>query len=239
MRSLVTIIGRGHSGTRAMSHTLRVSGVYMGEPRNNSGDLLPPEAMYEACRVFARKVRYLGDFRWDFSGVLQGPLDPAFTRLVESYLSDVLASNAEHKGWKIPETTLVYPWITRIFPEARYIHWYRDPRDAILGKHKTDRIQDFAIPFEPVKDLYLQRLASWKYQALLMKATPPPRFRCTVRFEDFVLRQDETLIRLERFLGYSLARIEVRSESVGRWKMRDAVCSMDLVKPEMAELGYG
>lgn len=38
---LVTVIGRGHSGTRAMSQTLSESGVYMGEPLNTSWDLLP------------------------------------------------------------------------------------------------------------------------------------------------------------------------------------------------------
>ena len=64
---LVTIIGRGHSGTRAISHTLTASGVYMGEPLNVSGDLLPPDAMYEACRVMARHVVHLGGMRWDFS----------------------------------------------------------------------------------------------------------------------------------------------------------------------------
>jgi hypothetical protein len=30
LMSLITIIGRGHSGTRAISHTLYASGVYMG-----------------------------------------------------------------------------------------------------------------------------------------------------------------------------------------------------------------
>ncbi|MCL2098803.1 MAG: hypothetical protein FWH24_00005 [Oscillospiraceae bacterium] len=45
---LITIIGRGHSGTRAMSHTLSESGVFMGEPLNASANLLPPQKMYEA-----------------------------------------------------------------------------------------------------------------------------------------------------------------------------------------------
>ncbi len=43
-RPFVTVIGRGHSGTRAMSHTLSASGVFMGSPLNESGDLLPPES---------------------------------------------------------------------------------------------------------------------------------------------------------------------------------------------------
>ena len=38
--SLVRVIGRGHSGTRAMSHTLYGSGVYMGETLNAPGDLV-------------------------------------------------------------------------------------------------------------------------------------------------------------------------------------------------------
>ena len=40
---MITVIGRGHGGTRAMSHTLSESGVYMGATLNGSGDLIPPE----------------------------------------------------------------------------------------------------------------------------------------------------------------------------------------------------
>ena len=64
---LITVIGRGHSGTRAMSHTLSASGVFMGAPLNDPGDLVPPEAMYEACRVLARHVRWRGGLEWDFA----------------------------------------------------------------------------------------------------------------------------------------------------------------------------
>ena len=49
----ITVIGRGHSGTRAMSQILAESGVWMGEPLNSSWDLVPPDSMYEACREFA------------------------------------------------------------------------------------------------------------------------------------------------------------------------------------------
>jgi len=67
--TMVTIIGRGHSGTRAISHTLSQSGVFMGEPLNQSGDLLPPEDMYDACRVLARYVRWQGGLEWDWSAL--------------------------------------------------------------------------------------------------------------------------------------------------------------------------
>src|SRR3990167_7742013 len=102
--TMITIIGRGHSGTRAISRTLRESGVYMGAQLNGSSDLVPPEEMYEACRVMARHVTYLGNLRWDFSKLHTMPIDPAFTRLVKSYLASVLGSQARRRGWKLPET---------------------------------------------------------------------------------------------------------------------------------------
>ena len=74
--SLITVIGRGHSGTRAMSHTLGASGVDMGNPLNNSGDLIPAEDMYEACRVFAQYVDWKGDFNWTGNAPSQGKSPP-------------------------------------------------------------------------------------------------------------------------------------------------------------------
>lgn len=238
MSSLITIIGRGHSGTRAMSHTLSASGVFMGEPLNVSGDLLPPEDMYEACRLLGPCVRWLGDLRWDFSSLHAMPIPGEFTRLIGSFLKSVTHSPAERKGWKIPETTLVYPWIARMFPEAKYIFWIRDPRDCILGRHMTDDLADFAVQYPATDDMLLRRAISWKYQYDLVKATPRPRQWIEVRFEDFVLRQDETLARLEEFLGFRLARIAVKPEAVGR-RLRDPQArSFDFLEPALREYGY-
>ena len=75
----VTIIGRGHSGTRAISHTLYASGVYMGSMLNRSGDLLPPQQMYDACRVLARYVTWQGGLNWDFSRLFDMEIPDEFT----------------------------------------------------------------------------------------------------------------------------------------------------------------
>ena len=75
---LTTIIGRGQSGTRAISHTLSASGVWMGEPLNISGDLLPPQAMYQASRLIARHVRWLGGLEWDCSRLHAMRIPPEF-----------------------------------------------------------------------------------------------------------------------------------------------------------------
>jgi len=236
--SLVTVIGRGHSGTRAMSHTLSASGVFMGEPLNVSGDLLPPEDMYEACRVLSRHVRRTGELEWDFSALQTGEIDGEFVRLIHSYLRSVEASEAEHKGWKIPETTLAWPWILRMFPDVRYIFWIRNPRDSILGSHVTDDLADFGIDYPPTDDDRLRRAISWKYQYDLVKATPSPEHWIEVKFEDFVLHQEETLARLEAYLKIPLARIDVRPESVGRYRTDDGVNYFDFLAPAMAEYGY-
>jgi len=235
---LVTVIGRGHSGTRIMSQTLSDSGVYMGEPLNESWDLVPPEEMYEACRVMARRVIYKGGLEWDFSQLHSQPIDPAFSRLIESYLSSVLRSPAWRKGWKIPETTLCYPWIVRMFPEACYIHWVRDPRDSIIGSHVTDDLSVFGVPYDRPGDLRRMRAVSWKYQREIVKSTPPPARTIWVRFEDFVLEQEETLRRLEQFLGLPLAKIEVRRDPIGRWKTDQGCHYFAFFAEDMAELGY-
>lgn len=236
---MVTIIGRGHSGTRAISHTLSESGVYMGAELNDSGDLLPPQDLYDACRVFGRYVKYLGDLEWDFSEVNSMDIDPEFTTLVNSYLSSVLENTDEHRGWKLPETTLIYPWIVRMFPDIRYIYWVRDPRDCIIGHHMTDDLAKFGINYEATDDLRLQRAISWKYQSAIVEATPSPQHLLTVRFEDFVLRQDDTLARIEEFLGIPLTKIEVRPESVGRWKTDTEKHDFEFFARELDKHGYG
>jgi len=235
---LIAVIGRGHGGTRAISHTLSESGVFMGAQLNASGDLIPPEDMYNACRIMSGYVVHLGGVKWDFSQLHTMPINPEFKQLVERYLSSVLASNAKHKGWKLPETTLVYPWIVRMFPDAYYIHWVRDPRDSILGAHLTDDLADFGVPYEHTENVLLRRAISWKYQREIVKATPQPARMIQVRFEDFVLNQDETLVRLEQFLGLPLVKVDVNPEAVGRWRTSNEKLDFDFLHEDMKELGY-
>lgn len=235
---LIAIIGRGHGGTRAISHTLSESGVFMGAQLNASGDLIPPEDMYNACRIMSRYVVHLGGVKWDFSRLHTMPINPEFKQFVERYLSSVLESNAKYKGWKLPETTLVYPWIVRMFPNAYYIHWVRDPRDSILGAHLTDDLADFGVPYEHTEDVLLRRATSWKYQREIVKATPQPARVIQVRFEDFVLKQDETLVRLEQFLGLPLVKVDVNPEAVGRWRTSNEKLDFDFLYEDMKELGY-
>ncbi|HJP29610.1 MAG TPA: sulfotransferase [Candidatus Latescibacteria bacterium] len=237
--SLITIIGRGHSGTRAISHTLYASGVFMGSTINRSGDKVPPADMYEAARVFARHVPWKGDLEWDFESMAETPIDPEYERLVGEYLSDVHREKTQHKGWKLPETTLSLPWITRMYPEAYYIYLVRDPRDSILGGHTTDDLARFDVRYPETDDTMRRRAISWKYQYDLVAATPKPERWLTLRFEDFVLHQERELGRLEEFLGFSLGRIIVRPDAVGRWRRtEERVPDFDFLRSALDESGY-
>ncbi|MCH2575675.1 sulfotransferase [Candidatus Poribacteria bacterium] len=236
--SLITIIGRGHSGTRAISHTLYASGVYMGSSINPSGDKIPPQKMYDACRVLAQYVDWEGGLSWNFSRLFSEEIPNEFTDLISDYLQDVLNNKSEHKGWKIPETTLIYPWIQRMFPDIKYIHWVRDPRDGILSGHKTDDLRDFGIQYELTDDIRKRRAISWYYQYQLMKATPEPKNWIKIRFEDFVLHQEETLEKLEAFLGFPLGRIIVRKAPVERWKQDANHQELDFLQNALKENGY-
>ena len=240
--SLVTIIGRGHSGTRAISHTLYASGIYMGATINRSGDLVPPEEMYEACRILARYVEWKGGLEWDFSRLHTVEIPEEFTALIRGYLKSVLREEERdptaYHGWKIPETTLVYPWILRLFPEIKYIFWIRDPRDCIIGRHLTDDLADFGIDYPRTDDVRLRRAISWKYQYEIVNATPRPQHWIEVRFEDFVQNQEETLQRLEDYLGIKLGRIIVRPDSIDRWRQDADEHYFDFFAPAMDRYGY-
>ncbi len=237
--SLITIIGRGHSGTRAISHTLYASGVFMGKTINRSGDKVPPESMYEAARVFARHVQWQGGLEWDFEALNRRPVEAEYEALVREYLQDVTAAKSEHKGWKLPETTLSLPWITRLFPEAYYIYLVRDPRDSILGGHTTDDLTKFGVQYPETEDTLERRAISWKYQYDLVAATAKPRHWMTLRFEDFVLHQERELERLEAFLGFPLGRIIVRPDAVGRWqRTEERVPDFDFLHAALQESGY-
>ena len=107
--AIITVIGRGHSGTRAIAHTLYASGVFMGSALNRSGDKVPPHALYDACRVMAKYVKWKGGLEWDFDDLHSAKIDPEFEDLIGEYLRDVAVDRSEHKGWKLPETDVDLP----------------------------------------------------------------------------------------------------------------------------------
>lgn len=235
---MIIVVGRGHSGTRAISQTLSESGVFMGAPLNSSADLVPPGPMYDACRIFARHVEQVGELTWSWDAGLQAEIPTGFIALIGQYLASVHASLAPVKGFKIPETVLCLPWVVRLFPDAKYIFWIRDPRDCVIGEHLTDDLSFFGIPCAIETNERRRRAISWKYQHDLVQATPKPIHWIEVRFEDFILQQRDTLDRLEDFLKLPLATIAVDPDTVGRWRNDGGDNNFDFLLSAMRRYGY-
>ena len=221
---MAIIIGRGHSGTRVISQLLYNNGYATG-PINPCYDLVPPEEMYCAAKLFGERVRLVGDYEWDFHA---GRIAPMFQRLVRMYLS-CLENKGESRYFKLPETTLCYPWIVKMFPDAKFIHWIRDPRD--LGGHLTDDFPRWRMPvpnrlIQPwldrgVEAARIRSAIGCKYLWDIVEETPRPRSFLRIRYEDFCTNQKAELQRLEEYLGRPLKPVGVHSNSVGKWKKDD------------------
>jgi hypothetical protein len=236
---LVTIIGRGHSGTSILSRAFVESGIYFGSTLNKHGDTMPPRPMYKASRIVSRKVRWKGGMSWDFDRLHTMPIESDFERFVDTYLRDVLSSDRPLKGWKLPETTLAYPWIARMFPSAHYVHIVRYPRDGLLRDHPTDDLRKFDVPCPDTDDPLAQRLTSWKYQHEIVKATPQPERFISIRYEDLVLEHETTMQKLEKFLTIPLTRGVMDETRVGQWKNdRRLLPDLQPIDRDMRQLGY-
>jgi hypothetical protein len=114
----------------------------------------------------------------------------------------------------------------------------RDPRDCILNSHLTDNLRDFGIDYPKTEDIREKRAYSWKYQREIVKAVPAPKYYLSLRFEDMVLKQDETLKKLEDFLGIKMAKIEMRTDPIGRYKTAEGKYMFDFFEEDMRECGY-
>ena len=114
---------------------------------------------------------------------------------------------------------------------------------GLSGEHWRQRVRGWRgvlrVRAEGVHDDERERRAiSWKYQAEIYKATPKPKNLLELRFEDMVLDQDNTLKKLEDYLGFPMAKIEMRPSSIGRWKTDEGKHYFSFFEEEMEKYGY-
>lgn len=221
---MITIIGRGHSGTRVQSKMLYDSGVFMGDKLNKSSDKVLPQMMYQAARYINDKITYEGDYEWNISKLLNSEPDEKFITLIQAYLKDVIteqfrSNSPRDVGWKLPETTFTYPWLTKLYPDMKYIIWWRHPYDAVLSPHGSDKFEFYHVPGVNEKDMDISKRGaiSWKYQYDIITKTPEPINCIHVKYEDFVIYPKKTMDKLEDFLGMKLVRPHVHTKSAYKW----------------------
>lgn len=241
MQTVATVIGRGHSGTRAVVDWLRVAGFDIGSNLNNSNDRMPFDRCYDAARIIMRYCRHTGGNNWDFNRLHTMPIDPAWKRAMEDYLSGVLA----HRGltaWKLPETVFSYPWLVREFPEFRYVVLYRDPRDTIIKNHGTDALPEWGPEWEIPGGDYERRALSWVFQHRLIRSTPIPQHHTSFRLRDFVHSQPTVRANTARCLGLDgMPPYPGKPQVLGRYR-RQAPYSkkvVNLLAPHVGEFDPG
>ena len=122
--------------------------------------------------------------------------------------------------------------------DIKYIFWVRDPRDCILGAHLTDDLGSFGVKYDKTGDVRHDRAVSWLYQREIVRSVPEPKNALYVRFEDMVFDQDNTIRQISDYLGIPIAKIEMRPDSVGRYKKDDGVHMFDFFEGDMKDLGY-
>ncbi len=211
------IIGRGHSGTRILPKALEGSGIFFGSPLNSAYDLLPAEPIYEACRIFGPYVTYKGNYEWDFARVNQMEIPQGFTELLQQYLHSLLHSEKTRLGWKIPQNTLIFPWLVRLLPAAKFIHWIRHPEGSCSKMTGIDRLEKWGIDCDRFlfhEWNYKIRLASWKYHYDIVHQTPKPDHFMEIRFEDYITEQARYKKQVEDFIGIPLKELELDKNKI-------------------------
>lgn len=203
---IVTVIGRGSSASRLITNTLHCSGFFMGSLQNLnvSYDKEPYQLMYGIAKSFLKKIVFDGN-----SYDLQPAINGCGLKDIEDirfYLNDILTHVSAKRGWKLPETTFIYPWLSKLYPEFYYIHWQRNPmRNA---PHYSDKMLNGIGAFGGLENPDIS-LWSWKIQYDIVTSVPKPERFITVRMEDFINDQDQELERLSDFLGEKIEKLQV------------------------------
>jgi Sulfotransferase family len=256
----IIVFNTAHSGSRLLTQLLRDAGVFMGAHLNSSLDSL------DLAPVVQRLVggAMPGGSRSTRQADGDDELAEFVARQVKKHLTG--APGGMPWGWKLCETLLVYPEIDRLFPGARFIHLIRDGRDVALSPFVapkdpywrrvyfgTDRVQSWH-GFPMTQRAYqsfghLFNAHRWRYHVDLGRtygAAFGERY-IEIRYEDLVLRHDETRAILLSTLGLDAGgveksqRMQPHAGSIGKWrrlprgKLRDILA---LVETKLTNLGY-
>ena len=162
MRPII-IMARGHSGTRVLAWILNHLNVKMWSDQNRaSGDT--DSKLNKKIKFIAKRNPFITE-TCKYKNYLRIILEDA----IYNYYNR-LGKPSGNWGWKFPETYLMAPLISDIFPQARFIHMVRDGRDLAFKEHLTDdphrkvgrKILNRLNALD--KSHHIQAALSWKYQ---------------------------------------------------------------------------
>lgn len=171
------------------------------DPAVAFADPLPPaadEAYLEAC-ARARHFAELGLSRDGLARALAAGRRDArslFVWVLEQLLGEQTVRHAR-VGEKTPRHEQAVPRIAQLFPDARFVHIHRDPRDVVASILEMEwRSSD------SVAALARECRRTYRRQARFARELGPER-HLTVRYEDLVAEPEAVLERVCAFLGES------------------------------------
>lgn len=164
-------------------------------------------------------------------------------------------SNLQVAGDKNPHYALYLDKLNQVFPQAKFIHIIRDPRDTVLSYQKVNFDADGSAALAHRWNIYNR-------QIMAFKQGHQEQFY-TLRFEDLLQQPEKTLQGISRFLGiaYNPVMLDfykqeqdwdtnfrqnlkqpLNPELAQRWKSQMPAGDVDLVTaitaPMAQELGY-
>ena len=175
---MIIVTGKGHSGTSMIAGLLKANGVFMGEPLNETLDYLGDDGRNgaalngycKACRAYGRGVKWDGR-RWIFHNE---PIPDEHAEAVKKYTLPIIEASVNTNrpvGYKLPESTLMLPWLVQMYPDATFIHISRNYADNTRISHATDNINLYGVDGPHIP------LASWVYhQEIVVHMRKPVRW---------------------------------------------------------------
>ncbi len=220
----VVIGNMGGSGSRVLPKILRLTGFWMGAWIN------PQTQDAIATRCFLqRHFVHLTSHQ-----IADQELMGEFSRMIAAHRRGI-QDLSRRWGWKNPRYMWIIPFLSRVYPEMKFIHLVRDGRDMalssntnLLHKHGAFLLKD---P-DCGKNLPAAQLRLWTLGNRIAQ-TDGKRYLGSnyllLNYEKLCLYPRETLTQLFDFLQMeapgefmdSACRLIIPSPNIGRWRSSD------------------
>lgn len=125
----ILFMARGHSGTRALTKLLEVSGVYMGNTQDKNSLNDTYDSLYWTFGFQRTLVPKL--FKWETGCLINEPI--VTTVGLECLQYHLSQYSGGHWGFKTCAGMFCHTLYRYLFPHAKYIYLVRDGRDVVLS----------------------------------------------------------------------------------------------------------